>query len=73
MKSLIATFITLFAVTAFAADAKPAAPVATPAVTKADALVVAKEEAKKPTTKSTAKADDKKATPATATAPAATK
>ena len=81
MKSLIATLVTLFAVSAFAADAakpaaptaKPAAPVATPAVTKADAPVVAKEEAKKPATKSVAKTDDKKATPATATAPAATK
>jgi hypothetical protein len=84
MKSLIATLITLFAVSAFAADAakpaapaatpaKPAATVATPAVTKADAPVVVKEEAKKPATKSVAKKDDKKATPATATAPAATK
>jgi hypothetical protein len=76
MKSLIATLITLFAVTAFAAEqAKPTAPapVATPAVTKADAPAVVKEEAKKPATKSAAKKDDKKATPATATAPAAIK
>jgi hypothetical protein len=65
MKSFIATVITLFAVSAFAAD------VAKPATTPAP--VVAKEEAKKPATKSAAKTDDKKATPATTTAPAATK
>jgi len=69
MKQLIAVIATAFAVSVFAADA-PKAPVATPAVTKADApKPVVKEEAKKPATKSSAKKDDKKpvapATPAT--------
>lgn len=74
MKQLIALIATAFAVSVFAAEpAKPTAPVATPAVTKADApKPVVKEEAKKPATKSPAKKDDKKpvapATPATAPA-----
>jgi hypothetical protein len=65
MKQLIAIIATTFAATAFAADA-PKAPVATPAVTKADAPVpAAKEAAKAPAAKSeakpAAKADAKKA------------
>ena len=73
MKHIIAVIATTLAVSVFAAEA-PKAPVATPAVTKADipAPTVLKEAAKKPTTKSPAKKDDKKtvapATPATAPA-----
>lgn len=73
MKQFIALIATAFAVSAFAADA-PKAPVATPAVTKADAPVPAalKKDEKKPV-KSDAKSGDKKAvTPATP-APAASK
>ena len=73
MKSLAVVIASLFAVSAFAAE--PAkAPVATPAVTKADAPVPAalKKDEKKPV-KSDAKPSDKKAaTPATP-APAASK
>lgn len=73
MKQLIAVIATVFAASVFAAEA-PKAPVATPAVTKADAPVpVAKEAAKAPTAKSPAKADDKKTAPATAPAKAASK
>ena len=71
MKQLIAIAATVLAVSAFAAE--PAkAPVATPAVTKADipaTAVVKAEVAKAPATKSPAKEDNKKAAPATATAP----
>jgi hypothetical protein len=80
MKHIIAVIATAFAVSVFAAEA-PKAPIATPAVTKADipatAVIkaeadVAKGAAKKPTTKSPAKTDDKKAVAPTApaTAPA---
>jgi hypothetical protein len=74
MKQLIALIATAFTLSAFAAE--PAkAPVATPAVTKADAPVptALKEAAKKPATKSPAKKDDKKAVTTTAPAPAASK
>jgi hypothetical protein len=72
MKQLIALIATVFAVSVFAAEPTKA-PVATPAVTKADAPVPAalKKDEKKPV-KSPAKKDDKKpvapATPATAPA-----
>ena len=69
MKQLIALIATAFAVSAFAAEA-PKAPVATPAVTKADAPVPVVKEDKKAPAKSPAKKDDKKAAPATATPPA---
>jgi hypothetical protein len=69
MKQLIALIATAFAVSAFAAE--PAkAPVATPAVTKADAPVPVVKEDKKAPVKSSAKKDDKKVAPATATPPA---
>ena len=74
MKHIIAVIATTLAVSVFAAEA-PKAPVATPAVTKADApatAVVKAEVAKAPATKSPAKKDNKKTVaPATsATAPA---
>jgi hypothetical protein len=59
MKHAIAIVATVVAATAFAADT-PKAPVATPAVTKADMPVV-KEAAKAPTTKSASTKDTKKA------------
>jgi hypothetical protein len=73
MKHIIALIATAFAVSAFAADA-PKAPVATPAVTKADAPVPAalKKDEKKPVKSDTKSGDKKAATPATP-APAASK
>ena len=73
MKQFIALIATAFAVSAFAADA-PKAPVATPAVTKADAPVPAalKKDEKKPVKSDTKSGDKKAATPATP-APAASK
>ena len=73
MKQFIAVIATAFAVSAFAADA-PKAPVATPAVTKADAPVPAalKKDEKKPVKSDTKSGDKKAATPATP-APAASK
>ena len=60
MKSLALVVASLFAVSAFAAE--PAkAPVATPAVTKADAPKPAVKEDKKAPVKSPAAKDDKKA------------
>ena len=73
MKQFIALIATAFAVSAFAAE--PAkAPVATPAVTKADAPVPAalKKDEKKPV-KSDAKPSDKKAATPVTPAPAAGK
>ena len=73
MKQFIAVIATAFAVSVFAADA-PKAPVATPAVTKADAPVPAalKKDEKKPVKSDTKSGDKKAATPATP-APAASK
>ena len=65
MKSLVLVIASVFAVSAFAAE--PAkAPIATPAVTKADAPKPVVKEDKKAPVKSSDKKDDKKAaTPAT--------